>query len=87
VLDILVPLSTGAAVQVVPGRNRIDPARWQRFFEAHRVTWGVLPPAVLPLLDPARLAAPAADRVRCEVHCHGRPAGSYEPVPSFTWPS
>jgi amino acid adenylation domain-containing protein len=55
VLDILVPLSTGASVQLVPDRDRIDPARLQRFLEAHRVTWGVLPPAVLPLLDPARL--------------------------------
>ncbi len=55
VLDILVPLGTGASVQLVPDRDRIDPARLQRFLEAHRVTWGVLPPAVLPLLDPARL--------------------------------
>ncbi len=55
VLDILVPLSTGASVQLVPDRDRIDPARLQRFLEAHQVTWGVLPPAVLPLLDPARL--------------------------------
>jgi amino acid adenylation domain-containing protein len=55
VLDILVPLGTGASVQLVPERDRIDPVRLQRFLEAHRVTWGVLPPAVLPLLDPARL--------------------------------
>lgn len=55
VLDILIPLTTGASVQLVPDRDRIDPARLQRFLEAHRVTWGVLPPAVLPLLDPARL--------------------------------
>ena len=69
VLDILVPLSTGASVQLVPDQDRIDPARLQRFLEAHQVTWGVLPPAVLPLLDPARLPSLA------EVLTAGEPPG------------
>jgi amino acid adenylation domain-containing protein len=55
VLDILVPLCYGGSVQLIPDEDRIDPIRLQRFLERHRVTWGVLPPAVLPLLNPARL--------------------------------
>ena len=35
--------------------DRDDPARLQRFAEQHRVSWGVLPVALLPLLDPDRL--------------------------------
>jgi non-ribosomal peptide synthetase component F len=55
VLDILVPLCHGGSVQLIGDDDRTDPARLQRFLEDHQVTWGVLPPAVLPLLDPDRL--------------------------------
>src|SRR5260370_12620784 len=53
--DIFVPLVRGGSVQLIPEGDRIDPARLQRFLEVHRVTWGYIPPAVLSLLDPARL--------------------------------
>lgn len=55
VMDILVPLSAGGAAMLVPDADRVDPARLQRFAEAHGVTWGTPPPALLPLLDPGRL--------------------------------
>ncbi|HEY2579588.1 MAG TPA: amino acid adenylation domain-containing protein, partial [Streptosporangiaceae bacterium] len=55
VLDILVPLCRGGSVQLIGDADRADPARLQRFLEEHKVTWGVLPPAVLPLLTPGRL--------------------------------
>jgi amino acid adenylation domain-containing protein len=55
ILDILVPLCRGGSVQLIGEADRSDPARLQRFLEEHRVTWGVLPPAVLPLLAPDRL--------------------------------
>ncbi|MEV0388729.1 amino acid adenylation domain-containing protein [Nonomuraea sp. NPDC050643] len=55
VLDMLTPLTTGGCVQLVPDEDRVDPARLQRFLEEHDVTWGFIPPALLPLVDPARL--------------------------------
>ncbi|MEV0198798.1 amino acid adenylation domain-containing protein [Nonomuraea sp. NPDC050691] len=55
VLDMLAPLTAGGCVQLVPDEDRVDPARLQRFLEAHDVTWGFIPPALLPLVDPARL--------------------------------
>ncbi|MEV4531428.1 amino acid adenylation domain-containing protein [Streptosporangium sp. NPDC049304] len=55
VLDMLAPLTVGGCVQLVPDEDRTDPARLQRFLEAHDVTWGFIPPALLPLVDPARL--------------------------------
>ncbi|WP_334439954.1 amino acid adenylation domain-containing protein [Micromonospora sp. CPCC 206060] len=55
VLDLLTPLTCGASVQLVPDADRVDPARLQRFLAAHEVTWGFIPPALLPLLDPTRL--------------------------------
>ncbi|NUR92767.1 MAG: AMP-binding protein, partial [Nonomuraea sp.] len=55
VFDMLTPLSSGGCVQLVPDEDRVDPARLQRFLEAHDVTYGFLPPAVLPLVDPSRL--------------------------------
>ncbi|MFF3436967.1 amino acid adenylation domain-containing protein [Streptosporangium sp. NPDC002721] len=55
VLDMLAPLTVGGCVQLVPDDDRTDPARLQRFLEAHDVTWGFIPPALLPLVDPARL--------------------------------
>ncbi|GII04762.1 non-ribosomal peptide synthetase [Planobispora takensis] len=55
VLDMLAPLTAGGCVQLVPDEDRVDPARLQRFLEEHEVTWGFIPPALLPLVDPARL--------------------------------
>lgn len=55
VIDILAPLRTGGAVQLAGEADRRDPARLQRFLEEHQVTWGMLPPALLPLLEPGRL--------------------------------
>ncbi len=56
VIDILVPLTRGGAVQLAGDDDRTDPVRLQRFLEEHRVTWGMIPPALLPLLEPGRLA-------------------------------
>ncbi|WP_214318584.1 non-ribosomal peptide synthetase [Nonomuraea sediminis] len=55
VFDMLVPLASGGCVQLVPDEDRVDPARLQRFLEEHDVTYGFLPPAVLPLVEPGRL--------------------------------
>jgi amino acid adenylation domain-containing protein len=55
VFDFIIPLTRGAAVQFIPDEDRIDPARLQRFLREHQVTTAMLPPAVLPLLDPLRL--------------------------------
>ncbi|WP_433330234.1 amino acid adenylation domain-containing protein [Spirillospora sp. CA-294931] len=55
VLDLFVPLTRGGCVQLVPDDDRADPVRLQRFLEVHEVTWGFIPPALLPLLDPGRL--------------------------------
>ncbi|WP_246267858.1 non-ribosomal peptide synthetase [Nonomuraea typhae] len=55
VLDVFAPLARGGAVMFVPDEDRTDPGRLQRFLEHHQVTWGTIPPALLPLLDPDRL--------------------------------
>ncbi|MGV9598908.1 amino acid adenylation domain-containing protein [Streptosporangium sandarakinum] len=55
VLDMFAPLAAGGCVLLVPDEDRVDPGRLQRFLEAHEVTWGFVPPALLPLVDPARL--------------------------------
>jgi amino acid adenylation domain-containing protein len=55
ILDIFAPLSRGGSVAFIPETDRVDPVRLQRFLEAHEVTWGCLPPALLPLLEPDRL--------------------------------
>ncbi|MFG2089018.1 amino acid adenylation domain-containing protein [Spirillospora sp. NPDC048824] len=52
VLDMLAPLTRGGSVQLVGDGDRDDPGRLQRFLGEHDVTWGFLPPALLPLLDP-----------------------------------
>jgi amino acid adenylation domain-containing protein len=55
VLDLLVALMVGASVQLAPEPERADPMRLRRFIVEHEVTWAELPPALLPLLDPADL--------------------------------
>ncbi|GAA3446650.1 non-ribosomal peptide synthetase [Planomonospora venezuelensis] len=55
VLDVFAPLARGGSVMFIPDGDRTDPVRLQRFLEHHEVTWGTIPPALLPLLDPDRL--------------------------------
>jgi mycobactin peptide synthetase MbtE len=55
VLDLFVPLAAGGEVELLGEADRTDPGRLQRFAEEHRVTWGCVPVALLPILDPARL--------------------------------
>jgi amino acid adenylation domain-containing protein len=55
VLDIHIPLMRGGSVQLLGDEDRLDPVRLSRFLRAHEVTYGILPPAVLPLLDPEQL--------------------------------
>jgi amino acid adenylation domain-containing protein len=55
VQDLFIPLVAGGEIALVPDADRVDPARLQRFAEAHEVTWGCVPAALLPLLDPDRL--------------------------------
>ncbi|MFI6230554.1 amino acid adenylation domain-containing protein [Micromonospora echinospora] len=55
VIDLFVPLAHGGAVQLAGSDDRADPLRLQRFAAAHDVTWGLLTPTVLALLDPAAL--------------------------------
>ncbi|MFD2767147.1 amino acid adenylation domain-containing protein [Micromonospora eburnea] len=55
VQDLFIPLVAGGEIALVPDADRVDPARLQRFAEAHEITWGCVPAAVLPLLEPARL--------------------------------
>ncbi len=50
--DVFAPLMVGGSVQLVGAEDRADPVRLQRFLREHRVTWSVLTPAVLRLLDP-----------------------------------
>lgn len=55
VQDLFIPLVAGGEIALVPDADRVDPARLQRFAEAHQVTWGCVPAALLPLLEPAKL--------------------------------
>ncbi|MBB5958243.1 amino acid adenylation domain-containing protein [Saccharothrix tamanrassetensis] len=50
--DVFAPLMVGGSVQLAGFEDRADPARLQRFLREHRVTWMVLTPVVLRLLDP-----------------------------------
>jgi non-ribosomal peptide synthetase component F len=52
VVDLFVSLGVGATLCLVPHADRIDPARLNRFGQAHEVTFGVTTPQVLALLDP-----------------------------------
>ncbi|GAA1400605.1 hypothetical protein GCM10009662_22460 [Catellatospora coxensis] len=55
VIDILAPLAAGGTVALVGTADRADPTRLQRFCAEHRVTVAFVPPALLPVLDPAGL--------------------------------
>ena len=67
--DLIHPLATGATVALLPEADRVDPLRLQRFLAHHRVTRAMLPPAVLPLLDPDALPELA------ELFVAGEPCG------------
>lgn len=56
-VELLVPLTVGATVAITGAADRVDATRLQRFVAGHGVTWLDLPPALLPLLDPAALPA------------------------------
>ncbi|WP_433260474.1 amino acid adenylation domain-containing protein [Actinosynnema sp. CS-041913] len=51
-LDVFAPLAVGGSVHLVGSEDRADPARLDRFLREHRVTWLVVTPVVLRLLDP-----------------------------------
>lgn len=53
--DLLLPLAVGGSVALIGEDDRTDPQRLQRFAAEHAVNWGFVPPALLPLLDPAGL--------------------------------
>lgn len=57
VIDLFVPLAAGGEVELLGAADRSDPDRLQRFCEEHAITWGCVPVAVLPMLDPGRLPA------------------------------
>jgi amino acid adenylation domain-containing protein len=57
VIDLFVPLAAGGEVELAGEADRSDPQRLQRFCEEHAITWGGVPVAVLPVLDPDRLPA------------------------------
>ncbi|WDZ82466.1 amino acid adenylation domain-containing protein [Micromonospora cathayae] len=63
VIDLFVPLAHGGTVCLLGADDRADPVRMQRFVAAHEVTWGLLTPTVLDLLDPA--AVPGWRTVLC----------------------
>ncbi len=55
VIDLFVPLAAGGGVELLGEADRSDPERLQRFCEEHAITWGCVPVALLPILDPDRL--------------------------------
>jgi amino acid adenylation domain-containing protein len=56
-IDLYVPLTAGAQVQLVPVEDRADPEGLRRFLVAHDVEWGWLTPAVLSTVDPEEVPA------------------------------
>lgn len=57
VIDLLAPLAAGGTVALAGAADRADPARLLRFCAEHEVTVAFVPPALLPVLDPAELPA------------------------------
>ncbi|MFC7761823.1 amino acid adenylation domain-containing protein [Catellatospora bangladeshensis] len=55
VIDLLAPLAAGGTIALAGTADRADPVRLQRFCAEHGVTIAFLPPALLPVLDPAAL--------------------------------
>jgi amino acid adenylation domain-containing protein len=52
-IDLYVPLTVGAQVQLVSSEDRADPERLRRFLVAHEVEQGVITPTMLSMVDPA----------------------------------
>ncbi|ADB33158.1 amino acid adenylation domain protein [Kribbella flavida DSM 17836] len=57
IFDVFGALLTGARIQVATDADRLNVRRLQRLLEDERITVADLPPAVLGMLDPARLPA------------------------------
>jgi non-ribosomal peptide synthetase component F len=55
IFEMFTPLIGGGSIQLVPDEDRTEVHRLQRFLEAHAVTRTLLPPVLVPLLDPGRL--------------------------------
>jgi amino acid adenylation domain-containing protein len=55
VFDIFAALTSGATLVIVDDDTRRDPGRLAAALREHRVTVAELPPAILPMLDPADL--------------------------------
>ncbi len=55
VIDLLAPLAAGGSVMLASAADRKDPVRLQRFCAEHEITHAFVPPALLPVLDPAGL--------------------------------
>lgn len=51
-IDLYVPLTMGAEMQLVSEVDRADPERLRRFLVAHEVEWGLLTPTMLSTVDP-----------------------------------
>lgn len=57
VCDVWGPLAFGGTIALFPDDDRADPGRIERFCAEHEVTWGCVPPALLPALEPSRMPA------------------------------
>jgi non-ribosomal peptide synthetase component F len=55
IADLILPLTAGGQVCLLGDLDRTDPERLQRFAAEHRVTWGFVPPSLLPIIDPGQL--------------------------------
>ena len=52
-IDLFVPLTVGASVQLLSAVDRADPERLRRFVVEHEVDYGFITPTMLSMLDPA----------------------------------
>ncbi|MGB3442382.1 MAG: amino acid adenylation domain-containing protein [Actinophytocola sp.] len=66
-IDLYVPLTMGAEIQLVSEQDRADPERLRRFLVAHEVEWGLLTPTMLSTVDPDDVPAWR------QVFCGGEP--------------
>jgi amino acid adenylation domain-containing protein len=55
VYEFITPLVYGGCIQLAAEAERADAGRLQQFLEAHQSSRVLLPPVLLPLLDPGRL--------------------------------
>jgi amino acid adenylation domain-containing protein len=52
-IDLFVPLTVGAGVQLLSATDRADPERLRTFIVTHEVGYGFITPTMLSMLDPA----------------------------------